>query len=391
MPWQKLFPEDQRVQFIVEATYGPSSVVDLCRSFGISRKTAYKWLARYDREGPAGLIDRSRAPHTHPNAIAEDIVEHLVALRRLHPTWGPRKLIASIHAREPELVLPAASTVGDLLKRLRLVRTRRYRVRTPAMTAPFEACGGPNDVWCADFKGWFRVRDGSRCDPFTLTDAYSRYLLRCEVVASTDGTAVRASLESAFKEFGLPKAIRHDNGPPFATKGAGGLSKVGIWLVHLGVTPERIEPGHPEQNGRHERMHRTLKEETALPPRQTLRAQQLAFDRFRRQYNEERPHEALGQKPPVSVYEPSLRRMPAMLPELEYPPDVELRTVRSTGEIKWQNRHVYIGEALAREIVSVQPVAYNTHVVCLGPIELGRLNDDAPHLGLIRPRRTRRR
>ena len=391
MPWQKLFPEDQRVQFIVEATYGPSSVVDLCRSFGISRKTAYKWLARYDREGPAGLIDRSRAPHTHPNAIAEDIVGHLVALRRLHPTWGPRKLIASIHAREPELVLPAASTVGDLLKRLRLVRTRRYRVRTPAMTAPFEACGAPNDVWCADFKGWFRVRDGSRCDPFTLTDAYSRYLLRCEVVASTDGIAVRASLESAFKEFGLPKAIRHDNGPPFATKGAGGLSKLGIWLVHLGITPERIEPGHPEQNGRHERMHRTLKEETALPPRQTLRAQQLAFDRFRRQYNEERPHEALGQKPPASVYEPSLRRLPAMLPELEYPPDVELRTVRSTGEIKWQNRHVYIGEALAREIVSIQPVAYNTHVVCLGPIELGRINDDAPHLGLIRPHRTRRR
>jgi len=391
VPWQKLFPEDQRVQFIVEATYGPSSVVDLCRSFGISRKTAYKWLARYDREGPAGLIDRSRAPHTHPNAIAEDIVGHLVALRRLHPTWGPRKLIASIHAREPELVLPAASTVGDLLKRLRLVRTRRYRVRTPAMTAPFEACGAPNDVWCADFKGWFRVRDGSRCDPFTLTDAYSRYLLRCEVVASTDGIAVRASLESAFKEFGLPKAIRHDNGPPFATKGAGGLSKLGIWLVHLGITPERIEPGHPEQNGRHERMHRTLKEETALPPRQTLRAQQLAFDRFRRQYNEERPHEALGQKPPASVYEPSLRRLPAMLPELEYPPDVELRTVRSTGEIKWQNRHVYIGEALAREIVSIQPVAYNTHVVCLGPIELGRINDDAPHLGLIRPHRTRRR
>ncbi len=391
MPWKRWFPEDQRVQFVVEATYGDDSIADLCRAFGISRKTGFKWLARYEQEGAAGLIDRPRAPHSHPNALAEDVVEHLVAMRRNHPTWGPRKILATIRAREPELELPAASTVGDLLKRVHLVRARRHRPRTPPMTAPFGACGAPNDVWCADFKGWFRVGDGSRCDPFTLTDAYSRYLLRCDAVASTGEAAVRASLESAFKEFGLPKAIRSDNGPPFATKGAGGLSRLSVWLIHLGITPERIEPGHPEQNGRHERMHRTLKEETALPPRHTVRAQQLAFDRFRHQYNEERPHEALGQKPPASVYEPSLRRMPPFLPELEYPPDVELRSVRSSGEIKWQNRLVYIGEALAHEIVSVQMIAYLTHVVCLGPIELGRIKDDALHLGLIRPRRTRRR
>jgi transposase InsO family protein len=391
MPWKLAFLEDQRVQFIVEAIYGTSSITDLCRTFGISRKTAYKWLDRYEREGAAGLIDRSRAAHTHPNAMAPATADRLIALRRKHPTWGPRKLLAWLAQREPDLELPAASTVGDLLKRLHLVRARRFRPRVPAMTAPFGACGSPNDVWCADFKGWFRVGDGTRCDPLTLTDAYSRYLLRCDAVPSTREEDVRATFQSAFEEYGLPSAIRHDNGPPFASRGAGGLSRLSVWLVHLGITPERIEPGHPEQNGRHERMHRTLKEETALPPRHTLRAQQLAFDRFQRVYNEERPHEALGQQTPASVYQASLRRMPARLPELEYPPDVELRSVRSCGDIKWNNRYVYIGQALAHEIVSLQEVAYDTFVVRLGPIELGRIKEDLPHLGLIRPKRPRRR
>ena len=391
MPWRNFFPEDQRVQFVVEALHGPSSITDLCRTFGISRKTGYKWLARYDEDGATGLLERSRAPHTHPNAVPPEIADRLVALRRLHPTWGPRKLIASLASHHPELELPASSTVGGLLKRLKLVRVRRFRTRSPPMTAPFGACGTVNDTWAADFKGYFRVGDGTRCDPLTITDSLSRFLLRCEAVPTTREPDVRRIFDSAFREFGLPRAIRSDNGPPFASAGAGGLTKLSIWWVHLDIRPERIEPGHPEQNGRHERMHRTLKQETAQPPRHSLRAQQLAFDRFRHVYNEERPHEALGQKPPASVYEPSLRRMPSRLPELEYPPSHELRSVHHGGEIKWKGRLVHIGSALHGEVVGLEEIADATYAVRLGPIELGRIKDDLPHLGLVRPKRKRHR
>jgi putative transposase len=391
MPWKLTFPEDQRVQFIVEAIYGPSSVTELCRTFGVSRKTGYKWLARYDDHGPAGLTDRSRAPHHHPNAVAPEIVSRLVSIREAHPTWGPRKLLAWLADSEPTLELPAASTVGGLLKRLNLVRTRRHRHRAPPMTMPFGACDGCNDVWCTDFKGWFRVGDGTRCDPLTLTDAYSRFLLRCDAVPGTRSVDVRPCFEAAFREFGLPLAIRNDNGAPFASNGAAGLSALSIWWIHLGIRPERIEPGRPEQNGRHERMHRTLKEETARPPRATLRAQQLAFDRFRKVYNEERPHEALGQKPPSSVFQPSLRRLPSRLPEIEYPATFELRTVQSKGAIKWKGRRVYVGEALEGEVIALEEVGDAVYRVTFGPIELGRIKDDLPHLGLVRPKRTSRR
>jgi transposase InsO family protein len=391
MPWRKVFPEDQRVQFIVEALHGPSSVADLCRSFGISCKTGFKWLARYDAQGPSGLLDQSRAPHGNSNAIVPEIAEKFIALRKLHPTWGPRKLLAWVHSAEPHLDLPAPSTVGALLKRLNLVRVRRRRSRAPAMTVPFGACETPNDTWCTDFKGHFLVRDGSRCDPLTLTDAYSRFLLRCDIVPGTSAVDVRPSFESAFREFGLPRAIRSDNGPPFASVGAGGLTRLSIWWIHLGIQPERIEPGRPEQNGRHERMHRTLKEETARPPRQTLRAQQLAFDRFRKIYNEERPHEALENNTPASAYEPSLRRMPSCLPELEYPGHFELRSVHHAGYIKWKGRILLIGKALHNEVVGLEEVADATYAVRLGPVELGRIKDDLPHLGLIRPRSARRR
>lgn len=391
MPWQKVFPEDQRVQFVIEATQGPSSIAELCRAFGISRKTGFKWLARYDEFGVPGLLDQSRAPLTHPNAVPAAILERLVGLRKAHPTWGPRKILAVVHKRDPKLPLPAASTVGDWFKRLQLVRPRRLRRRSPPMTLPFGTCAAPNDTWCVDFKGWFRTRDGTRCDPLTITDAASRYLLRCQVVVRTDESGVFPVFESAFREFGLPLAIRSDNGPPFASLGAGGLSRLGVWWIRLGIRPERIEPGHPEQNGRHERMHRTLKEETTQPPRNTLRAQQLAFDRFRRVYNEERPHEALDQLTPAAVYQPSPRLMPTTLPELDYPAHMEVRSVRHSGEIKWKGRMVRINKALCGETVGIEAISDDTYVVRLGPVELGRLKDGLPHLGLIRPQRPKRR
>jgi hypothetical protein len=259
------------------------------------------------------------------------------------------------------------------------------------MTVPFGTRDAPNDTWCTDFKGYFRVGDGTRCDSLTLTNAYSRFLLRCDVVSGTRAIDVRPCFESAFREFGMPVAMRSDNGPPFASTGAGGLTSLSIWWIRLGIRPERIEPGRPDQNGRHERMHRTLKAETARPPRHSLRAHQVTFDRFRKVYNDERPHEALANKTPASVYEPSLRRLPLRLPELEYPSTNELRTVAHNGDIKWKGRRVYIGESLANEIIGIEEVAEATHVVRFGFVELGRIKDDLPHLGLVRPRARRRR
>jgi putative transposase len=391
MPWKKSFPEDQRVQFIVEATQGPGSIADLCRAFGISRKTGFKWLARYDELGVSGLVDQSRAPHTHPNAVSSATVEQLVAVRQAHPTWGPRKVLAVLRSRAPDLELPAPSTVGEWFKRLHLAQPRRVRRRTPPMTAPFGACDGPNDTWCVDFKGWFRTGDGSRCDPLTITDAYSRFLLRCHAVARTDERGVRPVFESAFREYGLPRAIRSDNGAPFASVGAGGLSRLSVWWLHLGILPERIEPGHPEQNGRHERMHRTLKDETTRPANPTLRAQQAAFDRFRKIYNEERPHDALEGKTPAAVYALSPRPMPAFVPELEYPANFVQRRIHADGRLKWKGKKLYVSQALAEEMLGIEEISDGTYVVRLGPLELGRLKDDLLHLGLIRPRRPKRR
>ena len=389
MPWKKLLTEDQRVQFIVEATQTPISIAELCRAFGISTKTGFKWLAHYDEFGVAGLVDRSRAPHTHPNAVPASIVEQLVAIRQAHPSWGPRKVLALLRRRAPDLNLPSRSTVGELFKRLHLAQPRRMRRRAPPMTAPFGTCEGPNDTWCVDFKGYFLTGDGARCDPLTITDADSRFLLRCQAVARTDELGVRPVFESTFREFGLPRAIRSDNGPPFATVGAGGLSRLSVWWLHLGIRPERIEPGHPEQNGRHERMHRTLKEETARPPKATLRAQQTAFDRFRRIYNEERPHDALEGKPPAAVYTRSPRHMPIVVPDLEYPSHFELRRIQTDGKFTWKQTKIYVSQALGDEIVGIEEISDGTHVVRLGDVELGRLKDDLLHLGLIRPKRRR--
>src|SRR5262249_43759969 len=256
---------------------------------------------------------------------------------------------------------------------------------------PFGSCGAPNDCWSVDFKGWFRVGDGSRCDPLTISDAFSRFILTCEVVAGTSAADVRPYFEAAFNECGFPTPSPSDNGPPFATRGAGGLSKLSAWWVRLGIMPERIEPGKPEQNGRHERMHQTLKAETARPARRTLRAQQLAFDRFRHVFNYERPHEALGQQPPATRYEPSLRRMPLELPEMTYPEHFDVRHANKAGCIKWNGRFVYISEALAYQHIGLEEIGDGIWLVRFGPVELGRLNDDAPRLGLIRPnKRTRR-
>jgi putative transposase len=266
---------------------------------------------------------------------------------------------------------PATSTIGEILRRHGLVVPRRRRRTTPADGSPFSGIAGPNDTWCIDYKGWFRTRDGERCDPLTISDAHSRYLLRCQAVRSVDEHCARPLIEATFREFGLPRVIRSDNGPPFASVGVGGLSRLSVWWIKLGIRPERITPGRPCENGRHERMHGTLKRDACEPPASNRRAQQRCFDKFRRIYNDERPHEAIGNVAPSKLYRPSPRPYPARMPEIAYLNDWNIRMVRSNGEIKWRGEQLFIGEALAGEPLGLEEVDGGQWRVHFGPVFLG--------------------
>lgn len=370
----------ERTELVHLHNTGWYSVSELAGMFGVSRKTAYKWLRRHEAGGEEALRERSRAPHRHPNATPQAVVEAVLHLKALHPHWGPAKLQPENgEADEVRQAWPAVSTRGAILDRYGLVAKRRPRRRTPPWGQPFQECRGPNHVWCADFKGWFRTGDGVRCDPLTVSDAFSRMLLCSQAVGRPDEAHVRPQFDRLFREYGLPLAIRTDNGPPFASVGAGGLSPLSAWWVKLGIRPERIQPGHPEQNGRHERLHRTLKQETAQPPAANGRAQQARFDAFRREYNNQRPHQALGQVPPATLYVPSLRPYPTQVADPAYSATAALRRVRSNGQIKWKGELVYIGEALVGELVAVTEVSH-AWLVQFGPIALGTLR---PHMNRL--------
>jgi transposase InsO family protein len=290
--------------------------------------------------------------------------------------------------RDPEQVWPAASTIGELFDRAGLTVRRRVRRRAPAQETPFATCLEANDVWAVDFKGWFRTGDGSRCEPLTLSDGYSRYLLRCQALEQGTGwMSVWPVLEAALREFGLPRSLRSDNGPPFASVAAGGLSPLAVRVIKAGVRPDRIAPGRPDQNGRHERLHLTLEQDTAMPPAASLRAQAERFRRFRRDYNEERPHEALGQTPPAWHYAPSPRRWDGVLRAPELAEDIDKRHVRKDGMIKWAGDTVYINEALAGEWIGLEEGADGLYVVRYGPVVLGRLRHRGTRLIRSKPGR----
>lgn len=354
MPWRVSEVMDERARFVRDYENAEMTMAELCRWYGIARKTGYKILARWQEHGLAGMPDQSRAPLRHPNQTPAEIEEQLLEMRRSHLRWGPRKLQERL--RQERGSAPAVSTIGALLKREGLVADRRRRKKTPPYTQPFAAADGPNQVWCADFKGHFRTRDGERIDPFTLSDAHSRYLLRCQAVEKTDTAAVQALCAAAFREYGLPRAIRTDNGAPFASRAIAGLSRLAVYWMKLGIVAERIAPGHPEQNGRHERMHRTLKEETARPAAANRRAQQRAFDRFRREYNHERPHQALAMQAPDAVYECSPRPYPERVPEPEYDSGLAVRGVCEGGKFRWKGRFVFLTKALAGERIGLEAI-----------------------------------
>ena len=375
MPWSEVTAMDERLQFVADARRGSEEMSELCRRYGVSRKTGYKWLARYDAEGAGAFRERSHRPHTCPHASAPDAVDALYELRRRHPTWGPKKLVAILAGRRPDLALPALSTAAALLKRGGLV-TSRTRRRTPGHpgrpTAPMDA---PNAVWSADFKGEFKTRDGIYCYPLTVADGYSRYLLACRALPSTSTAGARPVFERLFREHGLPARIRSDNGTPFASIALGRLSELSVWWIRLGVLPDLIEPRSPQQNARHERMHKTLKAEATKPPEAHARAQQRRFDAFRAEYNTERPHESLAQTPPASHYTPSPRPYPSRLPALEYPAHCEVRRVSRNGGIRWHNHWVNVSHVLAEEYVAFEEVDDGIWSVAFGPLVLGRFDE----------------
>ena len=374
VPWKESYVVDEREKFVREWMRRRAPVGALCDEFGVSRKTGDKWIRRFEQEGLAGLVDRSRAPRHQANRTSEEVVRELIALRERFPFWGPKKIKAHLEQNRATESWPAASTIGDILARAGLVQERKRRRRVPRRTQPFAACSAPNVVWCADFKGHFRV-GGRYCYPLTITDGFSRYLVQCEGMTNQQTEPVWEAFERAFHEYGLPHRIRTDNGSPFASRSPGGLSRLSIRWVKLGIVPERIEPGKPQQNGRHERMHRTLKTQTTQPAHKSFEAQQEAFDNFRHHFNTERPHEALGQKTPVSLYQPSPRRMPTRLQDPEYPDDFKVLRVKKTGGIWWRGSEVSVGSPLGRETVGAEPVGDGVWNLWFGPVYLGTLKE----------------
>lgn len=390
MPWKETKALKERTKFILAWENGELSMAELCRDFGISRQTGYKWVRRYREMGCDlnALHDRSRAPNRHPSRTDQETIDLIVSVRKARPTWGPRKLLIALRQRYPDHPLPSASTIGAILKRKGLSRRRHRRRRTPPSHATHDRGDRPNAVWCTDFKGHFSTTDGSVCYPLTLMDEYSRFLIRCEGLLSTSAEEAIPIFDSAFEEFGLPDVIRSDNGPPFASRGPGGLTRLSVWWTKLGIEHARIEPGHPEQNGRHERMHKTLKEDTASPPRSSLRAQQRAFDDFRRIYNEERPHESLDDRAPSDVYLASQKTYEEFDPRVEYPFGHEIVNVTGSGRAIWSGGTVTVGKALAHEQVLFEPTEDGRWEVFFGEMSLGLFNPARMKPKLV-PRRTR--
>jgi putative transposase len=373
MPWSQITPMDQKTQFIADFLRQSHSISALCALHGISRKTGYKWIERYHEQGPRGLEERSRKPHSSPNQTPAHIVQALIELRHRHPTWGAKKLLEILGTRHAHWNLPSCSTACEILARHGLVPRKRTRQRIGHPGKPVSPILAANDCWSADFKGQFKTGDGLYCYPLTITDNHSRYLLACKGLSSTALADAKPVFTRVFRQFGLPHRIRTDNGSPFAAHTLGRLSRLSVWWIRLGVLPEFIEPGKPQQNGRHERMHRTLKAETTRPAAHTLRAQQRKFDHFCQEFNFERPHEALGMQTPVCCYNASPREMPRKLPALHYPDHFEVRRIGPNGGIRWRSQWVSVSHVFEGEYIGLEEIDDGLWNVYFGPLKLGRL------------------
>jgi putative transposase len=373
MPWRNSSPMDLRTQFIADCLRELNTISEICRQYEISRKTAYKWLARYDAEGAAGLADRSRRPHHSPQATPADVVQALLQKRRRHPRWGAKKLLKLLSLGQPNCDWPARSTVCDILARHNLVQSPRRRRSIGHPGKPATIIRAPNQVWAADFKGQFKTRDGYYCYPLTVSDGFSRYLLGCQALATTSCAAAKPVFRRLFQEFGLPERLRTDNGGPFASLSLARLSTLSAWFIRLGIVRQLIEPGKPYQNGSHERMHRTLKAETTRPPAANRATQQRLFNTFRQEFNHLRPHEALALDTPAQHYQSSPRPYPERLPPLEYPSHFETRRVADNGCIRWRSQRVHVSIVCTHEYVGLEEIDNGIWNVYFGSLKLGSL------------------
>jgi putative transposase len=374
MPWDQTDPVRERMRFMGLYLEGLYSMATLCARFTVSRQTGYATVARFEARGVEGLQDGSHAPLSCPQKIPEEMGALLVDARRVHPTWGSRKILAWLAPRHPDLSLPAASTVGDLYSREGLVQRRQRQRKWGQPGRTRVEVNAPNDLWTIDFKGEFRTRDGHVCYPLTMADAHTRFLLAVDGLSSTGYAGARAVVERVFRERGLPAVIRSDNGPPFVTKAVAGLSRLNVWWAQLGIRHDRIAPRRPDQNGSHERMHRTLKAETVWPPAANAEAQQERFDAFLSEFDFERPHEAIGMKTPGSLYEPSAREMPARLPEPEYPSHCVIRQVRANGMLYFKDRELFLSELLIGHRIALEEIADGVWSIYFYDLLLARLD-----------------
>jgi len=385
MPFRETCLMEERIRMLSDYGTGNWSVTELCRRYGVCRDTFYEWRRRRESGDGRWFEDGSHAPLHCPHATADQLKEAILRMRKRFEYMGPRKLLAKLRAEQPEVAWPAASTIGDILKRGGLITPVKRRRRPVGQARPCTEAEAANDEWSTDFKGHFRTLDQRRIDPLTVTDSHSRFLLEVRIVPPTiEGT--QPAFAAVFREYGLPRSIRCDNGPPFGSSGAAGLTRLSAWWAKLGIELHFIHPASPQENGRHERMHRTLKHQTSCPPAANAVQQQARFNAFRRHYNEERPHEALGQQPPAVLYTPSLRPMPRRIEDPWYDADHQVRRVRSTGEIRWRGENVFVSEALRGELVGIAELETGDHVVRFCDLDIGLLDRRARFRRFAPPR-----
>ena len=375
MPWKVSDIMSERMCFVSRLIAG-ERMTDLCQEYGISRKTGYKFWQRYKMFGPGGLLDASRAPITIPHRTSKELQKWIIDWKQRHPTWGAKKITIELERSQKGLSIPSFQTVHNILRKAGYVQRRKQRRRVPGYTGALRPSTSPNEIWGADFKGEFRLGNAQYCYPLTISDHYNRYLLCCEGLETTRYGGVKEGFRRVFQEYGLPERIRIDNGSPFASKGIGGYSKLSVWWLRLGIEAERIEAGHPEQNGRHERFHLTLKQEATRPSGRNFLQQQEKFDRFQEEYNTERPHEALHMKRPAEVYQKSQRVFPSAFLPLEYPLHDLVRKVSAHGMITSFGRGsaVHIGAAFSGENVGLREVEPGRWLVTFLHLDLGYID-----------------
>ena len=387
MPWKETCVMEQRARFVMDVLKGTYCISELCTAYGVSRKTAYKWLRRFEQGGFEALHDRSRAPHSHPHEISRQVKEAILAVKRRFPKWGAPKIrdwLERIHSDWDRY--PAISTIGLLLQKQGLTCSRRRRRKATPSKLPLTSGRYSNHVWCADFKGHFRTANGSRCNPLTISDHASRYLLCCRHLVRMSYELTKMHFERTFRRYGMPEVIRTDNGAPFASVGLAGLSRLSYWWIRIGIYPERIEPGHPEQNGRHERMHKTLKSHTANPPAKTIIQQQRRFNSFRAEYNDYRPHEALAMRTPAECYRKSPRQFPERLPKLSYPDHMQVKKVQDHGDIKYLGRRLFTTECLGGQYIGIEQKDENLSLLWYCGYLLGELDHKTWRIGPVKVR-----